>query len=143
MIKVYPKEDYCVACRLCEVYCATEHSRTKEVLRAFKEEKPPPVKRIFLEQEGIVSLAINCRHCEEPTCVWACVTGALIKDPESGVVEFLPEKCIGCWTCIVACPYGVITRDLARQRIAKCDLCPEREVPVCVQVCPNRALVLG
>ncbi|MBI2872917.1 MAG: 4Fe-4S dicluster domain-containing protein [Chloroflexi bacterium] len=143
MKRVYPAEEFCVACRLCEVYCATEHSQSRDVIRAFKEEQPPPTKRIFLQQEGAASLAINCRHCDEPRCVWACVAGALTKDPVTGVVNYQPEKCIGCWTCLVACPYGVIVRDPNRPKIAKCDLCPGRDVPVCVAVCPNRALVLS
>ena len=142
MNRVYPREEFCIACRLCEVYCATEHSHSKDVIRAFKEERPRPPNRIFVQQQGAVSLAINCRHCDEPYCAWACVTGALTKDPVTGVVNYQPEKCIGCWICIVGCPYGVIARDADRSHIVKCDLCPGREVPICVTVCPNRALVL-
>ena len=141
MKRVYPLEEFCVACRLCEVYCTVEHSQSKEVIRAFKEEKPAPGKRIFVQLEAPVSLAMDCRHCDEPRCVWACVAGALAKDPATGVVNYQPEKCIGCWTCIVACPYGVIARDPVEPKIVKCDLCPGREVPVCVAVCPNQALV--
>lgn len=141
--RVFPKEEACIACRLCETYCATEHSQTRDVIRAFKEEQPPAAKRILLQQYGPVSLALNCRHCDEPRCAWACVTGALTKDPVTGVVQYQAEKCIGCWTCIVACPYGVIRRDEARSKIVKCDLCPGREIPACVAVCPNRALVLA
>jgi len=51
------------------------------------------------------------------------------------------EKCIGCWTCIVACPYGVLIRDLNNKTVIKCDLCPGREIPACVVNCPNEALV--
>lgn len=142
MNKVYPQEEFCVACRLCEVYCATEHSQSKDVLKAFKEEHPLPISRISVQRSGAISLAVNCRHCDEPYCAWACVTGALIKDPVTGIVNYQPEKCIGCWICVVACPYGVINIDPLRSKIAKCDLCPGREVPVCVTVCPNRALVL-
>ncbi len=142
MNRVYPVEEFCVDCRLCEVYCATAHSQSKDVLKAFKDEQPGPVKRIFVQRYGPTAFALSCRHCDEPRCVWACASGALSKDPETGRVTYQSEKCIGCWTCVLACPYGVIARDPDRCQIAKCDLCPDREVPVCVAVCPNRALVL-
>ena len=142
MNRVYPREEYCVACHLCEVFCRTEHSRYKDVIKAHKN-GATPIKRIFLEQSGPVSLSINCRHCDEPLCVYSCVSGALTKDPVTGIVGYQAEKCIGCWTCIVGCPYGVITRDIAQGKIVKCDLCPGREVPACVAGCPNGALVLA
>lgn len=142
MNRVFPVEEFCVDCRLCEVYCATEHSQSKDVVKAFKDERPGPVKRIVVQRQGPTSFALSCRHCDEPRCVWSCVTGALSKDPVTGIVTHDPEKCIGCWTCLVACPYGAIARDPERHQVAKCDLCPDREVPVCVAVCPNRALVL-
>ena len=63
-------------------------------------------------------------------------------DKETGLVTHNPEKCIGCWTCIMVCPYGAIKPDSAGKIIAKCDLCPDREVPACVANCPNEALVL-
>jgi carbon-monoxide dehydrogenase iron sulfur subunit len=136
------KEDYCVDCRLCEVYCATAHSQSKDVIKAFKDERPGHTRGISVQRRNATSFALNCQHCDEPRCAWACVSGALTKDPETGVVDYNPEKCIGCWTCILACPNGAITRDAEKSQIIKCDLCPDREVPVCVAVCPNRALVL-
>jgi carbon-monoxide dehydrogenase iron sulfur subunit len=63
------------------------------------------------------------------------------QDPQTGLVTIDPTRCIGCWTCILVCPYGVIHRDLVRHTVAKCDLCPDLEVPACVANCPNEALV--
>ena len=51
------------------------------------------------------------------------------------------EKCAGCWTCILACPYGVVKPEKERGTIAKCDLCLGNGVPACVAHCPNEALV--
>jgi carbon-monoxide dehydrogenase iron sulfur subunit len=39
------------------------------------------------------------------------------------------------------CPFGAIRMDEERGKAVKCDLCPERETPACVEACPNRALV--
>ena len=60
----------------------------------------------------------------------------------SGVVDVDRDRCIGCWTCIVACPLGVLNRDTGGKVVAKCDLCPEQDIPVCVANCPNEALQL-
>jgi carbon-monoxide dehydrogenase iron sulfur subunit len=65
------------------------------------------------------------------------------RDPLTGMIGVDLEKCIGCWTCIVACPYGALTRDLTSKTIIKCDLCPDLEIPACVANCPNEALVVG
>lgn len=70
----------------------------------------------------------------------ACMTGALIKE-DSGKVEYYTDKCVGCWMCIMACPYGVITPIPEQKKIAKCDLCPHLDTPACVTHCPTAALV--
>jgi carbon-monoxide dehydrogenase iron sulfur subunit len=42
----------------------------------------------------------------------------------------------------MVCPVGAIVPDLKAHKVAsKCDLCIGIEIPVCVQNCPNRALV--
>jgi carbon-monoxide dehydrogenase iron sulfur subunit len=73
--------------------------------------------------------------------VYACLTGALWRDPDSGIVSVDMDKCIGCWTCILACPFGAIRQETDQGKIVKCDLCEGRDVPVCVTNCPNEALV--
>ncbi|MFQ5900512.1 MAG: 4Fe-4S dicluster domain-containing protein [Thermodesulfobacteriota bacterium] len=142
MKKIYSKEEVCIGCRYCEIYCLVEHSRSKDIIKAFKMEAPRAIPRIRVEEEGPVSFALQCRHCEEPECVFACITGAMYKDSDTGKVIHDPDRCIGCWTCIMACPYGVIMRDEGNKRIAsKCDLCPDLDTPACVANCPNEALV--
>lgn len=139
--RVYPKEEVCIGCRLCEVHCLVEHSRSRDVVKAYKRESPRPLPRIRVEERGVVSLAVQCRHCVEPWCVYACLTGAMSRDGESGVVSLEQGRCVGCWTCVLACPYGAIIPDLARRMVAKCDLCPHLLVPACVALCPNGALL--
>jgi len=63
------------------------------------------------------------------------------RDSATGIISVATEKCMGCWTCIVACPNGALTRDIGNRVVVKCDLCPEHDVPVCVANCPNEALV--
>ena len=143
MKRVYVKEEVCMGCGLCRVYCQTEHSRSKDIVKAFKKESPRPLPRIRVERKGEVCFSLQCRHCDEPWCVYSCLTGAMHRDPATGTIAVDAEKCMGCWTCVIACPYGALTRDMRNRVIAKCDLCPERDVPVCVANCPNEALLVS
>ena len=141
MKKVYIKEEVCIGCHLCEVYCQLQHSQSKDLIKAFKRESPRPLPRLRMEGKGPLSFAVQCRHCAEPPCVFACLTGALQRDPESGIISVDEERCTGCWTCILACPFGAIRQDTEQRRIVKCDLCPGEDVPACVTACPNEALI--
>ncbi|MFW5991848.1 MAG: 4Fe-4S dicluster domain-containing protein [Halanaerobiaceae bacterium] len=140
MKRVYAREEYCLGCKLCEVYCVTSHSKSKDVVKAHKNEEITPA--LFVESNKGVSFALQCRHCEDAPCTEACIGGALVKEPDTGIVNYDKEKCVGCWSCIMECPYGAIKRDkYERSIISKCDLCIETGEPACVANCPNRALV--
>ncbi|MBI4286619.1 MAG: 4Fe-4S dicluster domain-containing protein [Chloroflexi bacterium] len=138
MKRVYVNEPACIGCRLCEVHCQFAHSSSKDLVKAFKK-AAPPLPRLRVEVKKPVSFSVRCQHCDEPACVYACLTGALTKDEKTGVVSVDTEKCMGCWTCILVCPYAAITRD--GDKISKCDLCTGKPLPSCVANCPNEALV--
>lgn len=140
MKRVYVKEEVCMGCRLCEVHCRLEHSRSRDIIKAFTRESPRPVSRVRVESRHPVSFSVRCQHCEHPACVYSCLAGAISRDPETGAVVVDEERCAGCWTCLLACPFGAIMRDTARGRTAKCDLCPGADTPACVANCPNEAL---
>ena len=69
MKKVIAREDLCLDCKLCEVFCRTAHSESKDVVRAHLREDPVPVSRITVEGDTHDSVAVNCRHCDDPACV--------------------------------------------------------------------------
>ncbi|MCX8151141.1 MAG: 4Fe-4S dicluster domain-containing protein [Candidatus Bathyarchaeota archaeon] len=140
MKRIIAKQEHCMGCGLCEVGCAVQHSKSKDPIKAYNHEYPKPISRIRLELNKPVSFAIQCRHCENAPCVVACLTGAMTRDEETGFVKHNPEKCMGCWTCIMVCPYGAIKADVSGKIVAKCDACTELSVPVCVASCPNGAL---
>lgn len=141
MKRVYTNEEACMGCHLCEVYCQLAHSQYEDLIKTFKRESPRPLPRLQVQERKPVSFAIQCLHCAEPHCVYACLTGALHRNSSSGAVTVDVEKCIGCWTCILACPFGVIRQDINQGKISKCDLCQGKDMPACVANCPNEALI--
>ncbi|HAG11879.1 MAG TPA: 4Fe-4S ferredoxin [Desulfotomaculum sp.] len=141
MKKILIKPEVCIGCHLCEIWCVVAHSRTKDILKAFLLEKPAALSRVIVEEPLPVTFALQCRHCSEPDCVFACISGALYKDTISGKVIHDPEKCVGCYSCVLVCPYGGIIIDRENKKVIKCDLCEGFEKPYCVSHCPNEALV--
>ncbi|MBN1177045.1 MAG: 4Fe-4S dicluster domain-containing protein [Dehalococcoidales bacterium] len=141
MKKVYVKEDVCIGCGLCEVYCRLKHSKSKDLIKAYKQETPRPMSRLRVDESGIVSFSVRCQHCDDAPCIRACLTGALARDPETSLVVVDEERCIGCGTCVLACPLGVPRLDTSEKIMVKCDLCQDEELPVCVANCPNEALL--
>lgn len=140
MKKIYAREEFCLGCRLCEVYCVTSHSQSGDMIKAHKQEQITSA--VIIESEENISFALQCRHCEDAPCIRACVSGAMTRDPETGIVNHDKNRCVGCWSCIMACPYGAVKRDeYGNSVIAKCDLCLEAGEPACVSHCPNNALL--
>ena len=138
MKRVYVNEQWCLGCHLCEYYCAFANSRMDDMVKALKGREIRP--NIQIEEKDNVSFAVSCRHCREPLCVRSCITGALsIRD---GVVRIDRNKCVGCYTCVLVCPYGAVLPS-EEGAVQKCELCVENAggTPACVKGCPNRAIV--
>ncbi len=134
----------CVACKSCEIACAVEHSRSKTLLGALQEQ-PRPKSRIHIEKAGVFSWPSRCQHCSEAACITACPTGAMQRHAQHNTVFSDHDRCIGCWMCVVVCPFGGVTADPGQQKALKCDGCPERrargEAPACASACPTGALL--
>lgn len=151
MKKVYVNEEWCLGCHLCEFYCSAG-AGGETMVNAFSGGMPP-LPRIRVEEggSGKVNFAVQCRHCipddgTMPDCVRGCITGALqIKYTDDGnrAVVCDETRCVGCYTCILSCPYGCIVPDDNNHVIKKCDLCISRSEgkPACVEGCPNAAIV--
>lgn len=138
MKRVYVNEQWCLGCHLCEYNCAFANSGQTNIVKALKGKSIFP--RIHVEGEDKITFAVSCRHCEDPICVKSCISGALSK--KDGTVCIDRNKCVGCLTCILVCPYGAMSQD-ANGAVQKCELCMGNTcgAPACVKGCPNRAIV--
>ena len=132
---IYLDARRCLSCHSCEIACAVSHSETRDLVSAVvsgARAKP----RIYVEPvDDRKGLALTCHHCERAPCMMACPTEALRREA-SGAIVVEEGRCIGCHTCEMVCPFGVIS---VFQGVAvKCDLCHGE--PACVAACPTGAL---
>ena len=141
MKRIYAREEFCLGCRLCEIHCLVQHSRSKKLIKAFRREKDQVVPGVVVESSGHTTFAMQCRHCDEAPCLAACISGAMRRDRQTGAVLCDPERCVGCWMCVMVCPAGAVRRGPEGKVASKCDLCGGDRPPVCVLNCPNEAIV--
>jgi len=123
-------ESKCTGCLLCSIACSVHHTGDISLDRAH-------IKIWRTDEEHYVPL--TCHHCETPSCVLACPTKACHRDEATSRVLIDPAKCIGCRTCVVACPFGHAHYDRVERVSVKCDYCDGS--PECARVCEPRAIV--
>lgn len=153
----------CVGCNACVSACKQANNmpsegdglhempidisgKTLNVIKAYRSGKAT-----FKDQvpDGFAFTKMSCFHCADPSCVSACPVSAMTKDPETGIVKYSVDACIGCRYCVAACPFGVprFTYDTPDPKISKCQLCQHRLVEgkfaACAEVCPTGATVFG
>ncbi len=132
----------CIGCHACTVACKAEHDVPIGVYRTWvkyiEKGEFPNSRRYFLVN--------RCNHCDNAPCVAICPTKALFKRKD-GIVDFDSSRCIGCKSCMQACPYDALYIDPYSHTAAKCNYCAHRtEVgiePACVVVCPEQAIIAG
>ena len=85
--------------------------------------------------------AVRCQHCPDAPCVASCISGAMQQSEENGRVFNDPDMCVGCWMCVMACPYCALIPRVEERKVLKCDQCLLAQDPACVRACPTNALV--
>jgi Fe-S-cluster-containing dehydrogenase component len=132
----------CIGCHACTVACKSEHDVPIGVNRThvkyIEKGTYPDVTREFSVH--------RCNHCEDSPCTTICPTTALFTR-DDGIVDFDDERCIGCKSCMQACPYDALYIDPNKGTAAKCNYCAHRiehsYEPSCVIVCPVEAIISG
>jgi Fe-S-cluster-containing dehydrogenase component len=136
--------DRCTRCDDCVRACAATHDNNPRFTRQG-------------HRHGPLMIAQACMHCIDPVCMIGCPTGAIGRDPATGVVRINDRTCIGCSTCAQSCPYDNIQMVEIRDRrgallidqatgqplakATKCDLCTDLlGGPACQRACPHDAL---
>jgi molybdopterin-containing oxidoreductase family iron-sulfur binding subunit len=159
----------CYGCYACVMACKTANHTPPGVLWA----------RLLQGEVGSFpnavrqTLPVLCMHCDEPSCMEVCPTGATQK-LDNGIVIVEKEKCMGCKYCVMACPYGArysveewesyfpeglplspyeeFTKAQFEEKsgvgvATKCDFCLDRisngKMPSCVDACPANARIFG
>jgi len=132
----------CIGCHACTVACKEEN---RVPLGAFRTWVKYIERGTFPNTRRYFSV-LRCNHCDAAPCVTICPTVALYRR-DDGIVDFDGDRCIGCKSCMQACPYDALYIDPQTMTAAKCNYCAHRvEVglePACVIVCPERAIIAG
>lgn len=160
----------CVGCKACVAKCkevngmppvidgdeqAWDSARdlSDDTLNVIKVYKNGTAEQKDREIDGYSFEKRSCMHCVDPGCVGACPVTAMRRDPETGIVTYHADACIGCRFCMVACPYNVpqYEYDDAFGQIQKCELCNQEgverinngQMTGCAEACPTGATLFG
>ena len=134
--------DNCIGCHACTIACKSEHDVPLGVNRTWVK---------YIETGTFPNVArkfnvMRCNQCDDAPCMSICPTSALFR-ADNGVVDFQDNDCIGCKSCMNACPYDALYINPETNTAHKCNMCNHRlEVglePSCQIVCPTEAIKIG
>lgn len=161
----------CTGCNMCSMSCRVDHNLPNDVLYSKAVTDGSEHFRVptgtYPNDLTMTFYTMACQHCDNPSCVEVCPTGAAYKREEDGIVLIDNEKCIGCKSCVAACPYEGVRTLLSSEptypldfqigdyraqehkpnTMEKCTFCVERidggERPLCIDLCPAVARYFG
>ncbi|MDH3360327.1 MAG: 4Fe-4S dicluster domain-containing protein [Desulfobulbaceae bacterium] len=132
-------QNRCIDCERCMRACEKTNKvpsygfRTK-ILEQMQTISPTRKEQVFMP--------VLCNHCNRPPCVRVCPTSATYKNKTNGIVMMDYKKCIGCKTCMAACPYSARYFKEENRAIDKCNFCFDTRLSkgetltACANACP-------
>ncbi len=141
------RQNRCIDCERCMDACTktnhVPHYGFRTIIMEQEREIGPNEKeRLFLP--------LLCNHCNRPPCVRVCPTKATYKDKENGIVMMNQKLCIGCKTCMAACPYNARYFKEETRAIDKCNFCVDTKlketngrITACAEACPAGVRIFG
>ena len=140
------REHLCIDCELCKEACVKTNNVPEYGFRTTILERRRDI--VGGDQETIF-MPVLCNQCNRPPCVRVCPTTATWKDKKTGIVVMKPDRCIGCKTCMAACPYNARYFDEETRAVDKCNFCLDTRLTkgdmttACVEACPADVRVFG
>lgn len=141
---LFQDQDNCIGCLSCQIHCKANKSLPVG---------PLPTQIVTIGPKMVHGLPraayvyMPCFHCERPWCVSACPTGAMQKRPADGIVFVDESLCVGCKSCMLACPWGAPQWNPETRKVVKCDYCIDRIdqglEPACANNCTTKCLHFG
>ena len=130
---IFFRPERCLLCLSCVLACQRQSLR--------EEPGKDPRPRLRATFSGGTPWVWKCQQCTAAPCVEACISGSLRPREDGTGTEHSPENCVGCGSCLLACPLGIPAPEADSHRFSRCRLCLEEETPPCVKVCQSGALV--
>jgi anaerobic dimethyl sulfoxide reductase subunit B (iron-sulfur subunit) len=145
----YIDNSRCSGCKTCEIACKDYKDLGADILfrKIYDFEGGSWTQRddgTWDQDVFMYHISLACNHCVAPACLAVCPVEAIERDQDTGLVFIKEDVCIGCGSCVSACPYSVPKMDEEIKKAKKCDGCIDRvkegRQTICVEACPIRAL---
>lgn len=140
------RQNRCIDCERCMEACVKTNNVPSYGYRTTILQQEREIGKGVKER---VFMPVLCNHCNRPPCVRVCPTTATYKDKKTGIVMMDYKRCIGCKTCMAACPYNARYFKEENRAVDKCNFCFDTRLSkgesktACAAACPAGVRIFG